>query len=74
MRGRRNHGRSSSRDIVSRSSRAKARMGCAEVTKLSDGRVGANAHVVAVNAATHRSYFPLKNVDGRPILRIIALR
>jgi YVTN family beta-propeller protein len=28
------------------------------------------AHVVAVQARSHRTYFPLANVDGRPVLRI----
>lgn len=28
-----------------------------------------NAHVIAVNAATHRVYVPLQNVAGRPVLR-----
>jgi DNA-binding beta-propeller fold protein YncE len=44
------------------------------VTKIGDGHVGPNAHVVAVDAVTHRSYFPLKDVDGHPVLRIMALR
>jgi DNA-binding beta-propeller fold protein YncE len=43
-------------------------------SKIGDGRVGPNAHVVNVDAATQRSYFPLKNVDGRPVLRIMAPR
>ncbi|HEY0396099.1 MAG TPA: hypothetical protein VGD01_16510 [Candidatus Elarobacter sp.] len=30
-----------------------------------------NAHVVAVNRATHRVYFPLQNVDGRPVMRVM---
>ncbi|MFX1677379.1 YncE family protein [Paraburkholderia sp. A2WS-5] len=42
------------------------------VTKIGDGRVGPNAHVVNVDAATHRSWFPLKSVDGHPVLRIMA--
>lgn len=43
-----------------------------QVTKIGDGRVGPNAHVVNVDAATHRSWFPLKSVDGHPVLRIMA--
>ncbi|NVH75725.1 YncE family protein [Paraburkholderia sp. JPY432] len=43
------------------------------VSKAGEGRVGPNAHVVGVDPATHRTYFPLKNVDGRPVLRIMAL-
>ena len=30
-----------------------------------------NAHVVAVDAATHRVYFPLQNVGGRPVMRVM---
>ena len=29
------------------------------------------AHTVAVDSSTHRVYFPLENVDGKPILRIV---
>jgi DNA-binding beta-propeller fold protein YncE len=31
----------------------------------------AHAHTVAVDPKTHLVYFPLENVDGRPILRIM---
>ena len=41
------------------------------VDKIGEGRLGPNAHVVAVDFATHRSYFPLKKVSGRPIVRVI---
>lgn len=34
-------------------------------------RVGANAHVVIADPATHRLYFPLKNEGGGPRLRIL---
>lgn len=30
-----------------------------------------NAHTVAVNPRTHRVYFPLESVNGKPILRIV---
>ena len=40
--------------------------------KVGEGFLGPNAHVVYVDDATHRSYFPLKNVDGHPVLRIMA--
>jgi len=43
-----------------------------KVSKTGDGSVGPNAHVVNVDPATHRSYFPLKSVDGRPVLRVMA--
>jgi DNA-binding beta-propeller fold protein YncE len=39
--------------------------------KRGDARVGRDAHSVAVDPATHEVYFPLKNVDGRPLLRIM---
>ena len=42
------------------------------INKIGEGSVGPNAHVVTVDAATHRVYFPLKNVGGRPVLRIMA--
>lgn len=40
------------------------------VEKIGEELLGANAHVVAVDASTHRAYFPLKDVGGRPVLRI----
>lgn len=40
------------------------------VSKIGDGRIGSNAHVVAVDGSTHRAYFPLKNVRGQATLRI----
>ena len=45
-----------------------------KVTQLAEGALGPNAHVVYVDATTHRSYFPLKNVDGHPLLRVMAPR
>jgi DNA-binding beta-propeller fold protein YncE len=39
-------------------------------TKIADGTVGPNAHVVAVDPSTHLAYFPIKNLGGRPVLRI----
>jgi hypothetical protein len=44
------------------------------VSKIGVGHVGPNAHVVDVDTATHRSYFPLKDVDGHPVLRIMVPR
>lgn len=46
----------------------------AEAKKIGEGRLGPNAHVVAVDPLTHRTYFPLKNVDGRPVLRVMEAR
>lgn len=42
------------------------------VTKRGEGPLGPNAHVVAVDPATHRAYFPLKNLGGRTALRVVA--
>jgi hypothetical protein len=44
------------------------------VTELGRGFVGANAHSVAVDPATHRAYFPLADVGGRPVLRVMDAR
>jgi DNA-binding beta-propeller fold protein YncE len=44
------------------------------VTELGRGFVGPNAHSVAVDPATHRVYFPLENVGGRPVLRVMDAR
>jgi DNA-binding beta-propeller fold protein YncE len=39
--------------------------------KVEDVRVGPNAHTISVNPETHEIYVPLKNVNGRPVLRIM---
>lgn len=49
-------------------------VGSSTVSKIGEGRIGPNAHVVGVDPSTHRAYFPLKNVDGRPVLRVMAPR
>lgn len=41
------------------------------VGKLGEGFLGGNAHVVAVDPKSHRAYFPLKDVDAHPVLRIM---
>ena len=46
----------------------------AAVSKLGEGLLGPHAHVVTVDPATHRSYFPLMNVDGQTVLRIMESR
>jgi YVTN family beta-propeller protein len=38
--------------------------------KIGEGFFAANAHSVAVDQRTHRVYFPLQNVGGKPALRI----
>ena len=39
--------------------------------KMGEGVLGPNAHVVAVDSETHKSYFPLKNFGGKTVLRIM---
>ena len=41
------------------------------VTELGRGFVGPNAHSVAVDPASHRVYFPIADLGGRPVLRIM---
>jgi DNA-binding beta-propeller fold protein YncE len=38
--------------------------------KVGEGFFAANAHSVAVDSRNHRVYFPLQNVNGKPMLRI----
>ena len=38
--------------------------------KVFEGFFAANAHTVAVDSRTHRVYWPLQNVGGKPVLRI----
>jgi len=42
-----------------------------KLTKLGDADVGPNSHTVAVDSKTHKAYFPLKNLNGAPVLRIM---
>jgi DNA-binding beta-propeller fold protein YncE len=42
-----------------------------QASKIGEGLLGPNAHVVAVDPDTHFSYFPLKDVGGKTILRIM---
>lgn len=39
---------------------------------VSEAFFAANAHSVAVDPSTHRVYFPLQNLNGKPVLRIAA--
>jgi YVTN family beta-propeller protein len=41
------------------------------VTKIGEGVVGANAHTVAVEPATHKVYFPLRDSRRPPVLRVM---
>jgi YVTN family beta-propeller protein len=38
--------------------------------KVGEGFFAPNAHSVAVDPSTHRVYFPLQNISGKPVLRI----
>lgn len=40
------------------------------VRKLGEGLLAPNAHVVAVDPATHYAYFPIRNLSGRPVLLV----
>jgi YVTN family beta-propeller protein len=42
-----------------------------KVSKTGESLLAPNAHVVAIQPMTHEIYFPLKDVDGRPVLRIM---
>ena len=42
-----------------------------KLEKVENVNVGPNSHSVSVDSETHRAYFPLKNVNGSPILRIM---
>ena len=42
-----------------------------KVTALARGAMGPNAHVVAVDAESHEAYFPLRDLRGRAVLRIV---
>lgn len=42
------------------------------LAKLGQAFLADNAHTVAVDPATHLVYFPLRNVDGRAVLRVMA--
>jgi hypothetical protein len=41
------------------------------VTKLGEEVVGANAHTIAVDPATHEVYLPLKEAGRNPVLRVM---
>jgi DNA-binding beta-propeller fold protein YncE len=45
-----------------------------KLVKLGQARLADNAHSVAVDPATHLIYFPLRNVGGRSVLRVMAPR
>ena len=41
------------------------------LAKIAGGFFASNAHTVAVDSTTHRVYFPLEDVGGKPVLRIV---
>lgn len=41
------------------------------VSKVAEALLGPNAHVVGVDPVTHYTYFPLMNLDGRAVLRVM---
>jgi len=43
-----------------------------QVSKVGEAMVGPNAHAVAVDPGTHKSYFALKSVDGQTVVRIMS--
>src|SRR6185312_464794 len=40
-----------------------------KLVKLGDVDVGPNSHTAAVDSSTHKVYFPIKNLNGAPVLR-----
>lgn len=41
------------------------------LTLKASGKLADNAHTVAVDQATHKVYFPLQDIDGHPVLRVM---
>lgn len=42
------------------------------LVKLGDARIAPHAHSIAVDPQTHLVYLPLQDIEGRPVLRIMA--
>jgi DNA-binding beta-propeller fold protein YncE len=42
-----------------------------KLVKIGEGLLAPNAHSVAVEPQTHRVYFPLQNMNGHPVLRVL---
>jgi DNA-binding beta-propeller fold protein YncE len=49
-------------------------VGDAGARKIGEGFLADNAHVVAVDPASHRVFFPLRNIGGRSVLRVMEPR
>ena len=45
--------------------------GIPALERVAQAFVHLDAHVVAVDPATHRVYFPLQNLGGRPVMRVM---
>jgi DNA-binding beta-propeller fold protein YncE len=43
----------------------------AKATRIGQAHLANAAHSVAVDQTTHDTYFPLENIDGRPVLRVM---
>ncbi|WP_413250186.1 YncE family protein [Sinomonas flava] len=41
------------------------------LAQMASAKLAEHAHTVAVDQATHRVYFPLQDIDGHPVLRIM---
>jgi YVTN family beta-propeller protein len=48
------------------------RLGVNTVSKAAESFVGPNAHVVAIDENSHQIYFPLMNLGGKTVLRIMS--
>lgn len=46
-------------------------VGGGALTRMAQAFLHLNAHVVAVDPATHRVYFPLQSVGGKPVMRVM---
>jgi len=42
-----------------------------QLVKIGEDHLAPGAHSVAVNQQTHEVYFPLRDIDGRPVLRVM---
>ena len=49
-------------------------VGDGRLQRLGQAFLALNAHVVGVDSATHRVYFPLQDVGGKPIMRVMEPR
>jgi YVTN family beta-propeller protein len=45
-----------------------------KIKKISEGFVAKNAHTISVDQKTHLVYFPLEDIGGKPVLRIMEIQ